>query len=94
MKRQGSVVGGIPAGRGDLEEKDQIITNAIQVPAPKDRLLIHTFACSSSLCFRSYHSGHTRAPPFGAGVDRSCGGRKWDERFPHAGGAGVAARER
>jgi hypothetical protein len=51
MKRQGSVVGGIPAGRGDLEEKDQIITNAIQVPAPKDRLLIHTFACSSLFAF-------------------------------------------
>jgi hypothetical protein len=62
MKRQGSVVGGIPASRGDLEEKDQIITNAIQVPAPRSSCLsIHTFACSSAFA-RTIRDTH--APPW------------------------------
>ena len=92
MKRQGSVVGGIPAGRGDLEEKDQIIANAIQVPA--QRSSSYSYICLLLFSLLSLVPFGTPVLPFGAGVDRSCGGRKWDERFPHAGGAGVAARKR
>jgi hypothetical protein len=65
MKRQGSVVGSIPAGRpGDLDDKDQLIANAIQVrvhnpppPFPFNQFIfifilfkINSYYVSSSLC--------------------------------------------